>query len=77
MRPCPIPPYAPTAPHPIPRAPPHTRLSRPYTARRLVLASDGMWDVMTEGDVAKAIKGVDDPHIAARKLTKLAHKLRM
>uniref|UniRef100_A0A0D9WQU1 protein-serine/threonine phosphatase n=1 Tax=Leersia perrieri TaxID=77586 RepID=A0A0D9WQU1_9ORYZ len=39
----------------------------------LVLASDGLWDVIRNEDVVSLLKGQDGPKVAAMKLTEVAH----
>jgi serine/threonine protein phosphatase PrpC len=44
---------------------------------RLILASDGVWDVITHEQAAKLIKGVKDPRRAARALCDAAKSGRL
>uniref|UniRef100_A0A0D6R6L6 protein-serine/threonine phosphatase n=1 Tax=Araucaria cunninghamii TaxID=56994 RepID=A0A0D6R6L6_ARACU len=39
----------------------------------LVLASDGLWDVVSNEDAISLVKSIEDPEIAARKLTETAY----
>lgn len=39
----------------------------------LVLASDGLWDVVTNEDAISLVKSIEDPEVAARKLTETAY----
>uniref|UniRef100_A0A453S5T2 protein-serine/threonine phosphatase n=1 Tax=Aegilops tauschii subsp. strangulata TaxID=200361 RepID=A0A453S5T2_AEGTS len=39
----------------------------------LVLATDGLWDVVQNEDVISLMRATDEPEVAAVKLTEMAH----
>ena len=50
---------------------------RPEEFARIVLASDGLWDVVTEALVLKTIQYIPNPKLAAEKIALLAWQKRL